>query len=1088
MSAAPLLALVRRLAPDAAAVPDADLLERFAVHGDPSAFELLVWRHGALVWGVCRRMLAPDWHAAEDACQATFVALCTRAGRIRDHRALAGFLHRVAVRVCLDLIAARRPAATLSGMETELADRAPDPAEAASGREVGGLIDAALARLPDRFRLPFVLCELQGLSNAQAATVLGCPVGTVESRLSRARARLRAWLDRRGVGLPAALCVAAVPEAVRGSMVRAAAPATLAPMVQALAARAVRFTLATKLLSLAAGLGGLIAVAVGVTLAAAAPRPVEPKPAAVPAANNQGLALPAGAVARLGSPVLRQGGWVNDVCFSPDGRWIAAVATDGAVRVHAAGSGKQVHAVRRAGGDFDRVAFAAGGQVVLATGRDEAKKGDLWRIDRATGTVLGRFFLPGAPSDSSGTRFSADGSRLAVAASSTEKIFLTDTTSGAPLWTVRLVGEAPLTAAISPDGKTIAAATDAGAVRFFDKVGNQVGILATGKRKLKNLALSPDGAKVLAHDADRSELLAWDRASGNLLWKTSSAGMYSVTLSPDGRSLLQSSYAHTAGLLAAATGAQGKTFAGLVETTATAFRPDGKMVALGSIGGTILLFDPASGRRLAPSADPPHAVRWLRFAPDGKTLIGWAGDWYAWSFPDGKQRRVTHTDWNYGVSISPNGKRTLQSGMLHLYTGLRGGVRADNDRLVFHVHDAATGARLSGGASLKVRGGAHWQDFTPDGKAIVAGLYDNEVCAARIDTGAELFRLPGSRAGSHYHAFSRDGRVLVTGSFGSNAEPFPVRVYDMKAGKVLARLNPGLWVTSVSASADGRRVAAGTSANHGAVPHPAEQTVVWDVPSGKELLRVPQHGRAGFVALSPDGRLVAVAHDWKKELRVWEVESAKERFVFRPDGTITGLIFAPDGRTLVSASKEAPIYLWDVSGEGTGPAPKPKDLGALWDDLVSDSAPRGFAAIRRLRGAPALALPLLRERTKLPAAPRPEALRALFAGLDAADFPTREKASRALAVLGEVIRAPLEAEERATKSAEVRARVARLLARLTARTPERLRLVRAVEAVEGVPGAEARALLEAWASGASGATLAAEAKAALARRREGKGP
>jgi RNA polymerase sigma factor (sigma-70 family) len=269
MSAAPLLSLVRRLGNDLATVPDTDLLARFAVHRDPSAFELLVWRHGALVWGVCRRMLAPDWHAAEDACQATFLALSTHAGRIRDRQALAGFLHRIAVRVCLDLIAGRRTTAPLSGTERALADPSADPAALASQRELGALLDAAVTRLPDRFRLPFVLCELQGLSNAQAAAVLGCPVGTVESRLSRARTRLRTWLRRHGVRPPAALAFA-VPEAARSAMLQAAAPANLAPLIQALADRAVRFTLATKLLTFVAGLIGLIAVAAGVTLAAVA--------------------------------------------------------------------------------------------------------------------------------------------------------------------------------------------------------------------------------------------------------------------------------------------------------------------------------------------------------------------------------------------------------------------------------------------------------------------------------------------------------------------------------------------------------------------------------------------------------------------------------------------------------------------------------------------------------------------------------------------------------------------------------------------------------------------------------------------------
>src|SRR6187401_2150974 len=98
-----LAALVRRMTPDS----DGELIERFARSADQAAFELLVWRHGAMVWSACRRMLAPDYHAAEDACQAAFVALALHAVRLRNCGAVAAWLHRVAVRAGLDLAARR---------------------------------------------------------------------------------------------------------------------------------------------------------------------------------------------------------------------------------------------------------------------------------------------------------------------------------------------------------------------------------------------------------------------------------------------------------------------------------------------------------------------------------------------------------------------------------------------------------------------------------------------------------------------------------------------------------------------------------------------------------------------------------------------------------------------------------------------------------------------------------------------------------------------------------------------------------------------------------------------------------------------
>ena len=135
---------------------DAELLRRFAASRDAGAFELLVWRHAGMVKAAAVAVLR-DKHLAEDAAQAAFLALARRAGRVRDH-----------------------PAAR------------PDADELA-------VLHDELARLPDRYRLPVLLCFLEGLSHADAAARLGWPVGTVAGRLSRAKDALRTRLARRGL-------------------------------------------------------------------------------------------------------------------------------------------------------------------------------------------------------------------------------------------------------------------------------------------------------------------------------------------------------------------------------------------------------------------------------------------------------------------------------------------------------------------------------------------------------------------------------------------------------------------------------------------------------------------------------------------------------------------------------------------------------------------------------------------------------------------------------------------------------------------------------------------------------------------------
>src|SRR5438067_136623 len=215
-----------------AGVPDAQLLERFLARRDEAAFELLVWRHGKMVLGTCRRLLR-DVHEAEDAFQACFLALARRAGSIGRRDSVGGWLHKVAYRLALGAQARR---AKRAHREQPLSDPtpavdSPDPASEAARREVRRALDDEVGRLPDKYRVPFVLCCLEGRSNADAARELGCPLGTVESRLTRARQRLRAGLSRRGVaptaGLLAALpgpdATAFVPAALVASTAKAAA-------------------------------------------------------------------------------------------------------------------------------------------------------------------------------------------------------------------------------------------------------------------------------------------------------------------------------------------------------------------------------------------------------------------------------------------------------------------------------------------------------------------------------------------------------------------------------------------------------------------------------------------------------------------------------------------------------------------------------------------------------------------------------------------------------------------------------------------------------------------------------------------------
>jgi RNA polymerase sigma factor (sigma-70 family) len=283
----PLPALLRFLhAAPAEGVADAELLRRFAAARDEAAFELLVRRHAELVWKVCRGVLRQEADA-EDAFQATFLALAKRAGSIRGP-CVAGWLHRVAVRAALKLRAraARSPAVELPDLP---APAGPDP-------ELTAAVHEELSRLADRDRLPVLLCDLEGHTHAEAAKVLGWPVGTVSGRLVRGRDRLRARLERRGV-TPAAVLVAAVPGGVSGNLIRSAVSAvggTASPAVVSLAEGVLSAMRTAKLKLLAAVSAAMVGVAGSGTFLAwtygQPPVPGGPPPRAAAPAPPAGMA------------------------------------------------------------------------------------------------------------------------------------------------------------------------------------------------------------------------------------------------------------------------------------------------------------------------------------------------------------------------------------------------------------------------------------------------------------------------------------------------------------------------------------------------------------------------------------------------------------------------------------------------------------------------------------------------------------------------------------------------------------------------------------------------------------------------------
>jgi RNA polymerase sigma factor (sigma-70 family) len=1050
---------------------DRRLLERFARQREQAAFAELVRRHGPLVWGVCRRVLRHT-EDAEDAFQATFLVLARKAGSTRWRDSIAGWLQEVARRTALK---ARAEAARRRQSERQAQTMRNVRTDEAEGRELREVIDAEVGRLPEPYREPLLLCCVAGLTNEEAARRLGCPAGTVKSRLARGRDLLRARLLRRGVVVPAGALAAllaghaAVPSRVLADgTVRAAlgfavarSAATTSPRAAALATEVLRGMAAAPRRAaavLALGLTMLLAGAGALALPAAPPRPPgESRPPAPAEAPRPDAPLPEGALARLGRGGFRPGSVVYAVALSPDGKRVAAGAYGDAVLTWDTATGDEVSSLRMTGHHWrTSAAFSADGK---------------WL---ATGDSAGTIRLRGTGGGKT-TAYPGGGSSLQAIA-------------------------------FSPDGKTLAAAAQAGTVRLFDPARGADRAACRGHQgEVSSVAWSPDGKTLASAGADGTVRL-WDpaRAEERSRLTGHNGPVNGVAFSPDGKLLASAGDDRTVRLWDAATGKPVRTLEGHTnQVKAVIFADGGKALFSGGYDNVLRRWDVATGREVADARRPQRGVMCLALSADGKTLAsgGWDGVVRLWSAADGKElnRAGTHQDSVAAVALLPGGRAALSvgsDGTLRLWDAVTG-----RQRQSFEGHQAGawTAAFSAGGKRLAVKkdertvalwdaDGKEIKTFAPKGHVVCVGLSSGGryVAAGAADpgavtlwdatTGGEVCRCAVPGLGPRCLDVSADGKRIATGGHDNR-----VRVWDVATGKELHRLEGHQRPPDcVAFSPDGRLLATGAN----------EQVVrLWDAAAGKEVRQLPGHGNGVHaLAFSADGRTLA-AGGWSPVIRLWEVGTGHGRGRFEGHtGAIMSLAFAPDGRTLISGGADTTALLWDLTGRQAGGRLRPAkwtdpELETLWADLAGDDSAKAYRAVWGLAAAPAPALSLLRGALGPAPAPEADRLRRLLAGLDDDDYEGREKATKALEKLGEQAEPELRKALAGKPSAEVRQRCQYLLDRLKPDAPsaERLRQGRALEVLEAMRTPEAKKLLEVLAKGAPQAWLTREAREALGR-------
>lgn len=249
---------------------DRQLVERYLSGGGSAAFEAIVRRHGPMVYRVCWRTLQKG-EDAEDAFQATFFLLARKIRAVRNRDSLAAWLHGVAYRIA---IKARSLSTARLRHERQAAAIPAVPPVDISGGEIRVVLDVEMDRLPEKWRLPLILCYLEGRTQDEAAAQLGWSKSTIRRRLDDARTALAQRLGRQGFGpatlFAALLCDSAATARPCAQLIGPAVGAATAPVVPVRLAALIegvsRSMTTTKLLLTSAALLVLTAIGAGGTL------------------------------------------------------------------------------------------------------------------------------------------------------------------------------------------------------------------------------------------------------------------------------------------------------------------------------------------------------------------------------------------------------------------------------------------------------------------------------------------------------------------------------------------------------------------------------------------------------------------------------------------------------------------------------------------------------------------------------------------------------------------------------------------------------------------------------------------------------
>ena len=666
---------------------------------------------------------------------------------------------------------------------------------------------------------------------------------------------------------------------------------------------------------------------------------------------------------------------VLSVAISPNGKTIASGTYYGKTYLYDVETGikKATYSIR--GHKIAGVEFSPDGQSLLIEGTDSTRSKTILLIDVNTHKELGKITVN--DDDMNGIAFSPDGKKIVCASQKKDNLLLWDIqhtpdheeNKNIKCWiswsvtfspdsnmiavgglgevtlydadTGKQIGFHPpntgqvISVAFSPDGKTLASATDH-QVYLWDIVSAQpiTTIDSDSENMVKSIAISPDGRNIASGGMDEC-LTLWDAVTGiqKKQFELNTGTVNTIAFTPDGNTLAVGTKGVLHVLDMPTSQIKSVRLAHLGRILSLMFSPDGKTLACGGSSGLVVLIDVNTQKQKVTLRGHEEYVNSVKFNPDGtllasggedKKVLLWnaitgeklnsidAFDGQVWSLafsPDGNNLAIAGREFEIGLlNVKTNEYTSIPSGIF-LITDMS--YSADGNRLVtssrygIHLWDMEKGRTAA--AFIGHAGNVSSVKFNPMNGLVVSGGDDGTIRIWNKKGGDFKDIATGFIEAVSSVAYSPDGNTFAT-----TGGKYAARIWDSTTFELKSVIGWSRAPQTITFSPDGSQIATGGL---------SDNVELWDVDTGKQTALLEGHTDAiETIAYNPDGEtLLSGGRDGL--IIVWDLDTGKEKDRLNAHQTgsninfmewVNDIEYSPDGNTFASARHDA-ILLWDVA-------------------------------------------------------------------------------------------------------------------------------------------------------------------------------